>query len=62
MASRNDDYEAPSRTAQADTPFTTFGFPATGAPTARTMPDFRIVATKAQLPSTDSRIGRYTSP
>jgi hypothetical protein len=29
----------PSRIAQADTAFTQFGFPATGAPTARTMPD-----------------------
>ena len=29
----------PSRTAQADTTFTNFGFAATGAPTARTMPD-----------------------
>jgi Pectate lyase superfamily protein len=29
----------PSRTAQADTPFANFGFAATGAPTARTMPD-----------------------
>jgi Pectate lyase superfamily protein len=28
-----------SRTARADTPFTKFSFPATGAPTARTMPD-----------------------
>jgi hypothetical protein len=29
----------PSRTAQADTSFTNFSFAATGAPTARTMPD-----------------------
>ena len=29
----------PSRSAQADTTFTNFSFPATGAPTARTMPD-----------------------
>jgi hypothetical protein len=29
----------PSRTAQADTNFTDYRFPATGAPTARTMPD-----------------------
>jgi hypothetical protein len=29
----------PPRTAQADTPFTSFSFAATGAPTARTMPD-----------------------
>jgi Pectate lyase superfamily protein len=29
----------PSRTAQADTPFTNFSFAAKGAPTARTMPD-----------------------
>src|SRR5215831_9266749 len=29
----------PSRTTQADTTFTNFGFAATGAPTARTMPD-----------------------
>jgi hypothetical protein len=29
----------PSRTAQADTTFENFGFAATGAPTARTMPD-----------------------
>ena len=28
-----------SRAAQADTAFTQFGFAATGAPTARTMPD-----------------------
>jgi hypothetical protein len=29
----------PSRTAHADMPFANFGFAATGAPTARTMPD-----------------------
>jgi polygalacturonase len=29
----------PSRTVQADTTFENFGFAATGAPTARTMPD-----------------------
>jgi polygalacturonase len=28
-----------TRRASADTPFTTFAFPATGAPTPRTMPD-----------------------